>query len=142
MILPMQHIPSTPTAAPLAEAFAGLRHSCAQMSPHALAITLLLRLLASLESLARAWTHPARPRRLYPRGKGPSVRDWMAPCHPTRKLRPSPPPPPHCPHARKVRAPPHLPPGLPQRPKTERRRVEPAPLAPLPYASLRLSVSM
>jgi hypothetical protein len=106
MILPMQHIPSTPTAAPLAEAFAGLRHSCAQMSPHALAITLLLRLLASLESLARAWTHPARPRRLYPRGKGPTVRDWMAPCHPTRKLRPAAPPPPHCPHARTVRAPP------------------------------------
>ncbi len=102
MILSMQHTPSTP----LADAFAGLRHNCAQMSPHALAIALLLRLLASLESLARAWKHPARPRRLYHRGKGPSVRDWMAPCHPTRKLRPAAPPPPHCPHARTVRAPP------------------------------------
>lgn len=81
----MQHIPSTP----LAEAFASLRHNCAQMSAHAFAIALLLRLLASLESLARAWTHPARPRRLYHRGKGPTVRDWMAPCHPTRKLRPA-----------------------------------------------------
>lgn len=98
----MQHTPSTP----LADAFAALRHNCAQMSPHALAITLLLRLLASLESLARAWQQPARPRRLYARGKGPTVRDWMAPCHPTRKLRPAAPPPPHAPHARTARAPP------------------------------------
>jgi hypothetical protein len=96
----MQHPPSTS----LADQFAGLRHSCAQLPPaHALLMALLLRLLGTLESLSRAWS-PARTRRPYRGGKGPQLRDWMAPCHPTRKLRPSPPP--HSPHARKVRAPP------------------------------------
>lgn len=92
---------------PLADQFAALRRSCAQLPPaQALGLALLLRLLGMLESLARAWTSPAQPRRRHRSGKGPMVRDWMIPCHPTRKLRPSPPPPPQAPHARNVRAPP------------------------------------
>jgi hypothetical protein len=98
----MQHIPSTP----LAEAFAALRQNCARLPPaQALAVALLLRLLASLESLARLWRPAARPRRPYRSGKGPQLRDWMAPCHPTRKLRPLPPRPPKSPRARELRAP-------------------------------------
>lgn len=95
------------TPFPLAEAFAAMHHSCAQLPPaQAVAIALLLRLLAALEALAHAWKPAPRPRRRYRGGKGPQFRDWMIPCHPTRKHHPSPPRSPQSPHARKPRAPP------------------------------------
>lgn len=81
----MQHTPPSP----LAETFAAIRHSCAQLPPaQAFLAAMLLRLLASLESLARAWKPAPRPRRRYQGGKGPRPRDWMIAWHPTRKRRP------------------------------------------------------